>query len=126
MTNSLLKKDSGDEVVIINDNIVNTRSSVRNMNKIDIIRRLDVGEINPKLTDSNIKFVLRLADGTIPLLPFTFLYDKINIVTPSELVVNMDNCVHEWSFIECVQLRSADEAPTSIFICTKCNIRTRK
>lgn len=70
------------------------------------------------------KYVLRLKNHTLDLLLFESLHNQMR--TCSNLYISLDQCVHDYVFIQYLQTRCGDEAFTSIYRCSKCNIQIYK
>jgi DNA-directed RNA polymerase subunit M/transcription elongation factor TFIIS len=78
------------------------------------------------LTDSSVKYYMKMQNTIIPLMEFFFLKEPSRSIDLNNVQMSQENCTHIFEEIEMIQTRSADESFTSIYMCTKCYIkRTR-
>ena len=95
-------------------------------NKLNVLFSVDLSFLPSELTESKAKYMLLMQNMTLPITDFVGFEANMADFDWSEYMHSPTQCEHVMVVENICQTRSADEAATAIYKCSKCNWRSCK
>lgn len=108
----------------INKQTHNTNN--KSHNKLNVLYSVDFSFLPDNLTESKAKYIIDMQNMTLPITAFVGFEANMADFNLAEYIHSPTQCEHVMVVENICQTRSADEAATAVYKCSKCNWRSCK